>query len=76
MRGHCEYCGRTLFYANIPNRGPVMAHRKGEGEACRKLIEMGRDIPTRRWVADNIALIRGMMAIPRAIRHAAKVAAL
>lgn len=47
MRGRCPFCGRTLRYANIPNRGPVMAHAKGDGEHCRMLINQGRDLVTR-----------------------------
>lgn len=44
MRARCHYCGRKLRYANIPNRGPVMAHAKGDGERCCRLREDGRDI--------------------------------
>lgn len=47
-RATCRFCGRRLRYAKIPNRGPVMAHSPGEGEHCRRLIEMGRDIVTQR----------------------------
>lgn len=47
MRARCKFCGRALRYAKIPNRGPVMAHGKGEAEICRRLIASGQDIPTR-----------------------------
>lgn len=47
MRARCKFCGRGLRYANLPNRGPVMVHSAGEGAACRRLIDMGQDIPTR-----------------------------
>lgn len=47
MRARCKYCGRNLRYANLPNRGPVMVHASGDGAACRRLIESGRDIVTR-----------------------------
>jgi hypothetical protein len=43
----CKYCGRTLRLAWIVNRGHVMAHAKGDGEACRRLIDTGRDMITR-----------------------------
>ena len=47
IKARCKYCGRNLRYANLPNRGPVMVHNKGEGAACERLIAMGNDIPTR-----------------------------
>ena len=43
----CPYCGRWKRYAWIVNRGPVMAHAKGDGEACRRLIATGRDMVSR-----------------------------
>ena len=43
----CKYCGRILRVAWIVNRGHVMAHAKGDGEACRRLIATGRDMVTR-----------------------------
>lgn len=48
MRAKCPYCGRGLRYANIPNRGPVMVHDSGAGEACRRLRAAGRDIVSNR----------------------------
>lgn len=47
IRGTCKYCGRRLRYGNLPNRGPVMVHGKGDGEACRRLQAMGRDLVSR-----------------------------
>lgn len=47
MRARCAFCGRGLRYGNLPNRGPVMVHSAGDGAACRRLIQMGQDIPTR-----------------------------
>lgn len=54
MRARCRFCGRSLRYANLPNRGPVMAHAKGDGEHCRRLQAMGNDIESReaRRIAD------------------------
>jgi hypothetical protein len=40
----CRFCGRPLVFANIPNRGPVMAHRPGERKLCDRLREEGRDM--------------------------------
>lgn len=55
MRGRCQFCGRTLRYANIPNRGPVMAHAKGDGAHCQGLIQRGQDLVSReaRRIADK-----------------------
>lgn len=47
MRAKCQYCGRPLRYANIPNRGPVMAHASGEGERCRRMQASGTDLVSR-----------------------------
>lgn len=47
MRARCRFCGRPLRYANLPNRGPVMVHAKGDGETCRRLQYLGRDLVSR-----------------------------
>jgi len=47
MRGKCRFCGRTLRYANIPNRGPVMAHGHGEAQICARMQQMGNDLISR-----------------------------
>jgi hypothetical protein len=44
----CQYCGKPLVLANIPNRGYVMAHRAGERKLCEKLKEEGRDMVSNR----------------------------
>lgn len=49
MKGRCQFCGRTLRYANIPNRGPVMAHAKGERQLCDMLRSSGRDLVSRNY---------------------------
>jgi hypothetical protein len=51
MRGRCRFCGRTLRYAKIPNRGPVMAHATGDGAACQRLQASGNDLISRQWKA-------------------------
>ena len=47
MRARCKYCGGQLRYANIPNRGPVMAHGAGERQRCDRMIALGNDLITR-----------------------------
>jgi len=47
MKARCKYCGRFLRYAKIPNRGPVMAHAKGERELCDRLRAFGNDLISR-----------------------------
>jgi hypothetical protein len=44
MKAHCKWCGRRLVYAWIPNRGPVMAHQRGDREHCDRLVASGRDL--------------------------------
>lgn len=58
MKGRCNYCGRILRYANIPNRGPVMAHAKGDGEICRRLIHSGNDLISRQIRQNRITMLR------------------
>jgi hypothetical protein len=62
MRARCKWCGRGLRYANLPNRGPVMVHAAGEGAACRRLIDMGMDIPIRQAKAERLANLKTQLA--------------
>lgn len=54
MKGRCRWCGRLLVYANIPNRGPVMAHRKGERELCNRLRAVEQDLVSRAERAEQL----------------------
>jgi hypothetical protein len=47
MKGRCGWCGGRLRYGNLPNRGPVMVHAKGEGERCRRMVANGQDLVSR-----------------------------
>ena len=40
MKAVCPNCGRRLRYANLPNRGPRMVHAKGDGELCRRKLNL------------------------------------
>jgi hypothetical protein len=66
MRTRCRYCGRLLRYANIPNRGPVMAHAAGDGVHCRRMQAMGRDLVTR---AEEDKARKTLQAIQRFAYH-------
>jgi hypothetical protein len=72
MRARCRFCGRGLRYANLPNRGPVMVHGKGESAFCQRLIATGNDIPTReaKRIADEADRARRLAELKERAREA------
>lgn len=64
MKASCQFCGRRLRYAKIPNRGPVMAHGPGEGERCRWLREVRRDIVSERERLAALAAAKALVPTP------------